>query len=391
MLDRATMQPKMAFDHPGREDRAVATRLVVVGGGVIGTMHAYTAVERGWEVVQLERDAAPRGASGRNFGLVWVSGRAPGTELELALRARARWQEIGAACAGVGFRPNGSLTVAQTDEEWAVLEEVAARPDAAGRGFSLLDAEEARRCNRALGGAMVGALHCALDAVVEPRMVCAALRRACEASGRYEFLAPREIVGIRDHAVVDAQGDVHGGDRVVLCVGAAHGGAMAEVLSGAPLQRVRLQMLETEPFAQTLPTSVADGDSLRYYPAFAGPARDALPPQDPVAARWAAQLLLVQRLDGSLTIGDTHSMDEPFAFDVDEEPYTHLLAVAHRLLGIDLPKVVRRWAGVYSRLAPDADAGVYLRLRVAAGVEVVTGLGGRGMTLSPAVAEETLA
>ena len=62
-------------------------RLVVVGGGVIGTMHAVEGVRRGYEVVQLERDVAPRGASVRNFGLVWVSGRADGAELDLALRA----------------------------------------------------------------------------------------------------------------------------------------------------------------------------------------------------------------------------------------------------------------------------------------------------------------
>ena len=38
-------------------------RLVVVGGGVIGTMHAVEGVRRGYEVVQLERDVTPRGAS----------------------------------------------------------------------------------------------------------------------------------------------------------------------------------------------------------------------------------------------------------------------------------------------------------------------------------------
>src|SRR5260221_512863 len=48
-----------------------------------------------------------------------------------------------------------------------------------------------------------------------------------------------------------------------------------------------------------------------------------LAPQRPAAADAGAQLLLAQRLDGSLTIGDTHAYDEPFAFDVDEAPYHH--------------------------------------------------------------------
>jgi putative spermidine/putrescine transport system ATP-binding protein len=49
--------------------------MVVVGGGILGTLHAYEACLRGLEVVHLEREAGPLGASVRNFGLVWISGR----------------------------------------------------------------------------------------------------------------------------------------------------------------------------------------------------------------------------------------------------------------------------------------------------------------------------
>ena len=90
-----------------------AQRVVIVGGGVLGTMHALEACRRGWEVVHLEADAGPRRASVRNFGLVWVSGRAPGPELALAVRARELWEQIAAHSPAVGFRPDGSLTVAR--------------------------------------------------------------------------------------------------------------------------------------------------------------------------------------------------------------------------------------------------------------------------------------
>jgi glycine/D-amino acid oxidase-like deaminating enzyme len=154
------------------------------------------------------------------------------------------------------------------------------------------------------------------------------------------------------------------------------------------VRRVRLQMLQTEPFDGQLTTAVADGDSLRYYPAFDLPARSRLAPQAPVAAATAAQLLLVQRLDGSLTIGDTHSYSEPFDFDVDEKPYDHLRARAQQLLGTPLPPARLRWAGVYSQVT---GTELYHRSQVAPGVVLVTGPGGRGMTCSPAIAEETFA
>src|ERR1700684_2485692 len=144
-------------------------RVVIVGGGVLGTMHAFAAQRRGFEVVQLEREAEARGASVRNFGLVWVSGRRAGPELALALRARHLWEELGAAVPGLGFRPAGSLTIAADEVELGLLKEAAARADADRRGVELLDPGAVRRLNPALRGAFAGGLYCRLDGIVEPR------------------------------------------------------------------------------------------------------------------------------------------------------------------------------------------------------------------------------
>ena len=147
-----------------------------MGGGVLGTMHAYAARSRGFDVVQLEREAGPRGASVRNFGLVWVSGRAAGPELALAQRARDLWSRIGGQVPAVGFRPRGSITVARTDAEFAVCERAANAHDADERGYELLDADGVRKANPALRGDLVGGLWCHRDASVEPRQVLGALR-----------------------------------------------------------------------------------------------------------------------------------------------------------------------------------------------------------------------
>ncbi|GAA0427469.1 TIGR03364 family FAD-dependent oxidoreductase [Streptomyces luteireticuli] len=366
-------------------------RVIVVGAGVLGTLHAWHAVQRGHEVVHIEREAEARGASVRNFGLVWVGGRAAGEELETALRARELWEGIGARVPGLGFRANGSLTVVTDEAELAVARAAAARPDAAARGYELLDAEETRRRNPALRGELLGALWCGRDAAVEPRVAQRALREALAASGRYTFLGGREVRDVvGEHAVRDDHGDVHTGDAVVLCTGAWLGGLVRELAPQLPVRRVRLQMMQTAPLDEPLPTSVADADSFRYYPAYRSPELDALAaarPQPPVAAEHRMQLLMVQRADGGLTIGDTHEYGTPFAFDVDEDPYAHLTTVAESLLGRRLPPVRRRWAGVYAQCL---EAGkVVHRERVREGVWLVTGPGGRGMTCSPAIAEAT--
>ncbi|MGA8427840.1 MAG: TIGR03364 family FAD-dependent oxidoreductase [Candidatus Dormiibacterota bacterium] len=360
--------------------------MVVVGGGILGTMHAWSAIERGHEVIHLEREPEARGASVRNFGLIWVSGRSTGAELNLALRARERWGAIGAKCPETGFRASGSITLASLPEELAVLEEVAARPDAEERGWQLMTAAEISRTQPIREGRFLGGLRCDTDAIVEPRLALIALRGWMDRSDRYHWLPGRQAVGHRSHGVLDHTGAWHDGDLVVICPGAAHLGIAVEVMAAAPLRRVRIQMLATAPLVGQLGPALADGDSLRYYPAYSGPALDRLPAQDPSAAEWFAQLLLVQRLDRTLTIGDTHTYQEPFPFDVAEAPYQHLLQVTETFLGRPVPEITQRWAGVYSRVT---DGSLYFRAQLAPGVVVVTGPGGRGMTMSPAIAEET--
>ncbi len=369
-------------------------RIVVVGGGILGTAHAWSALWRGHEVVHLEREPAARGASVRNFGLIWVSGRADGPELATALRARRLWAEIGAAVPGVGFRAAGSLTVCRTDAELAVAKEAADAPDAAVRGFTLLDPAQVRSRNPALRGRYAGALWCERDAIVEPRKATAALREHLRATGRYTWLPGREVRSVTGGTVRDDRGDRYEGDAVVLTTGASLTGLVRDLVPALPVRRVRLQMAQTAPLGEAVPTAVADGDSFRYYPAFTGPALDALrdgQPQPAVAGAYRMQLLMVQRLDGGLTIGDTHAYDDAlgdgFDFDLAEEPYEHLRSVAEALLGRPLPPVRRRWAGVYAQCL-DPAAVVY-RAEVADRVWLVTAPGGRGMTCSPALAEQT--
>ncbi|MBO0654656.1 TIGR03364 family FAD-dependent oxidoreductase [Streptomyces triculaminicus] len=366
-------------------------RVIVVGAGVLGTMHAWQAVQRGHEVVHIEREREARGASVRNFGLIWVSGRAAGEELETALRARTLWEEIAEAVPGLGFRANGSLTTVTTEAELAVARAALAAPDADVRGFRLLTPAEVRAANPALRGELLGALACDRDAAVEPRTAQRALKDALHLSGRYTFLGGREVREVvGDRAVRDDHGRVHSGDAVILCTGAWLGGLVRELAPALPVRRVRLQMMQTAPLGEELTTSVADADSFRYYPAYSGTALEAMAAgqaQPPVAAEHKMQLLMVQRADGGLTIGDTHEYAEPFAFDVDEAPYEHLTAVAESLLGRPLPQIRRRWAGVYAQCV-DTTRVVH-RERLRDGVWLVTGPGGRGMTCSPAIAETT--
>ena len=237
---------------------------------------------------------------------------------------------------------------------------------------------------------MEGALHCARDAVVEPRLALGALRAHLVAGAspdRYRFHAGRRVVAAEARSVIDTTGTRWTGNssswrRAPPTTTCRHRGGW-----GPRLRRVRLQMLETAPLAPTVTTALADADTLRYYPAYEVAPLGLLAEQGAVAAQHHLQLLLVQRPDGGLTIGDTHAYGEPFDFALHEDPTEELLGRARRILGVDLPPVRRRWEGVYAQCA---DGGVCLREEIRPGVFLVTGPGGRGMTCAPAIAADTL-
>lgn len=363
-------------------------RVVVLGGGIIGTMHAFFALKAGYEVVQVERDVEALSASVRNFGLVWVSGRAAGAELELAMRARALWQEVGSV-ANIGFRGNGSLTIAGSDSEFGVLQEAASMHDAALRGFEILHKREVQRLEPILQGNYVGALRCTLDGAVEPSMLFSGLRSYLNGQKNYQWIPNFEAVNFEHtesgNHIMNSQGVAISGDMMVLCPGAAHAGFLQDYLYDAPLRKVFLQMAATVPTSERLGHSVADSDSLRYYPAFKNLSLDQLPLQSPIASEHKMQLLLTPRFDGSFTIGDTHLYDEPFSHEILEEPYLHLLEVIQSIFGRKF-SIGKRWSGVYSQVT---GKDLYYRKEIAPGAVIITGGGGRGNTLSPAIAEET--
>ena len=370
-------------------DKGDKTVVVVVGGGVLGTTHALWAIEHDFLVVHLEREPAARGASVRNFGLVWVGGRAGGPELELAVRSRALWEALAREIPEVGFRPAGSLTLATSEPELSLMKEAVQRDDALARQWDLLDGTGARELNPELSSEVAGGLYCRADGIVEPREAVPAIQRYLSRQPGYTWVPGRAVVELARGAVRDDSGAWHRGDWVFVCTGATHSGLIAEYVDRPRTRRVRLQMLETAPYPGSMTTALADGDSMRYYPAFDLPGRASLGPQEPVAARAGAQLLLVQRRDGGLTIGDTHDYDEPFPFDLDEAIYEYLLTKAGHLLRHPVPLVRRRWAGVYSEVL-EKERHLYWREEILPQVEVVSGPGGRGMTCAPAIAEASI-
>ena len=229
------------------------------------------------------------------------------------------------------------------------MEAFARHPDAAARSIAFLEPDEVRACNPAVRGQVEGALHCTEDAVVEPRQ---ALRRPAGAhrgAARGPLPLPPAVPGRPRRAATRSSTRPARAGRAT---SPSWPPAPPTTTSPAP-RRWRpvsagsgCRCSQTAPFAARLTTSLADADSLRYYPAYEAAPLAELGDQTPLAAAHHLQLLLVQRPDGGLTIGDTHAYEEPFDFALCEDPTDELLARARRILGAELPPVRRRWEGI---------------------------------------------
>jgi FAD dependent oxidoreductase TIGR03364 len=366
------------------------THVAIIGAGIFGTMHSYFALKKGYTVTLIERDPKPLSASVRNFGMVAVGGRAPGEELAAAVRARQLWGEIAADVPNLTFRPSGSIVVALNDNHLSVMSEVAKYPDASERGWKLLDSNEAREINPGLRGKIAGGLFCSMDAVVEPNLVLDELRDWLNQQPFFKYLPAQEVVGLVEYGkevrINLKNGVVLAADQAIVVPGAEHSTLYKDELHAAPLRRVFLQMARLEDPGFAVTTSIASFDSLRFYPGYQGEALEKLEPVRPLVKEMVMQLLLQQRIDGTLTMGDTHIYDEPFPHEMREDCYDLLLDDVEAILG-RRPRILTRWQGIYSQ---NTTGEVCIRLRPSERIRVVTGPGGRGNTLSPAIAETTM-
>lgn len=367
------------------------SKVLIVGGGVFGTTHAYFSLLAGHEVTLIERDAFPTSASVRNFGMVAVGGRAAGEELHVALRARELWGQIADEHSELTFRPTGSIVVATKQNHLEVMSEVAKYPDAQLRGWELLDRKAALELNPGLKGKNVqGGLYCSQDAVVEPNSLLTELRQVMSRMSGFTFIGETEITEVSETSsgveLKSRDGKTIEGDSAFVVPGADHTTLFPDVFKTAPLRRVFLQMARLESPGFELTTSIANFDSLRFYPGYRGAAIEKLEPVRPLIAEMVMQLLLQQRIDGTLTMGDTHVYQEPFPHEMREDCYDLLLDEVESIIGVR-PKVQTRWQGIYSQNTADL---ICVRERIGNRVMLISGPGGRGNTLAPAIAEQSI-
>lgn len=324
--------------------------LIVVGAGIVGLAHAYTAAQRGLKVCVLERDAACVSASIRNFGFVTVTGQGAGSTWRRAHRSREVWDTV-APQAGIDVLHRGLYVRAARPLAQAVLE--AFMRTEMGEGCELLTPEEARRRAPVLQlDDAQAVLYSPHDLRVESRTAIGLLARWLADRHGVSFRFGEAVLEVATPRVRTSRALLHA-ERVVVCTNTELHGLFADRLATQNLRLCQLQMLRVRPEAGfRLPASVMGDLSLVRYRGYselpqAAALLEQLQREEPESLDHGIHLIVVQSADGSLVVGDSHhygSAPEPFAQEaVDALILRHL----RETLRLEQATVSARWVGTY--------------------------------------------
>lgn len=344
------------------------TDVAIVGGGLIGLACAWRLAGRGLSVVVIERESVGAGASLAATGMLAPAAEhEPGSDplLPLALDSLHRWpgfrDDLEAASGlSLDYRADGTLVLAIGRDE---VERLRFRYDLqrrSGLDATWLNGGEVRRLEPGLRPSVTAGVQCPLDHQVDPRLVMAALVKACEAAGVaiVEGVAATGLdwTGGRVTGVETASGSIVA-DTVILAAGAwsGEGGLLPDRLA-LPVRPLKGQALALRTTKQT-------GTLSRMV--------------------WTEQIHMAPKSDGQLIVGATVE-DCGFRPGVTAGGLYALLEGARRVLpGIEEMEVEAVWSGY--RPTSDDDAPIIDTL--APGLVAATGHHRNGYLLAPVTAD----
>lgn len=245
--------------------KSTQTDILVIGGGIVGTLLAYFLAKEAREVLLVEEFDLGTLASGSNAGSLhaqiphepfvlegdaWARGFAP--VIPLMVESIDLWQEL-AKEFGVDLEIslNGGLLVAETEEQMRDVRRKAALEREIGLQIDLLDARELQAIAPYLSKHMIGGAFCPQEGKINPLLAMPAIARAAEAAGVTLWRQTR-LEALKTEAqgfsAATSRGEI-AARRVVNCAG-ARAGEIARLLGvDFEIEGYPIQVNVTEPVA----------------------------------------------------------------------------------------------------------------------------------------------
>jgi FAD dependent oxidoreductase TIGR03364 len=368
--------------------------LIVIGGGALGTFHAYHALKRGLSVLLIEKDNTPSQATVRNFGQVVPSGQ-EGKWWEYGRSGLEIYKEIQAKT-NISVRENGSMYIASNEGELQLINELHQIYKEKEYASHLLDKEAClAKVDRLNENYCVGGLHFPQELTVEPRQMIQKVIDFLIHDYQLDFLHTTLIKHCDIHdgnsEVIDSKGNKYISERVVLCSGSEFKTLFPDIFAGSGMKLCKLQMMRTVPMPDVnLEGAILTGLTVRRYEAFhACPSFEKVYAENPKPElqKYGIHILFKQGIDKSIIIGDSHeyadvSATESLDFGIDTYLNDLILDEAKQILDLPTWQMESYWAGYYA----SHPKGIFEHT-IANKIFITTGIGGKGMTTSAGYAK----
>ncbi|MCV0425466.1 MAG: FAD-dependent oxidoreductase [Roseibium sp.] len=247
-------------------------KAVIIGGGIIGCSTAYHLAKLGWtDTVLLERKKLTSGTTFHAAGLVGqLRSNANITQLlgySVDLYNKIE-EETGL---GTGWKMNGGLRLACTEERWTEVKRQATTAHSFGLPMELLTAREAQDLWPLMDVSdVVGAAFLPTDGQANPSDITQALAKGARMAGA-RILEDTKVIDIevdkgKIRAVITEHGRIEC-EKVICCAGQWTRDFAKRFGVNVPLVPMEHQYMVTEPFEgvpSNLPT-LRDPDRLTYY------------------------------------------------------------------------------------------------------------------------------
>jgi len=366
---------------------------VVVGAGIVGLAMARALAIRGHLVKLVDRTVTQVGASVRNFGMDWLIGQPMGPIYERAVRGQSVWKEICEAT-GTWYDPVGSLQLAYKKEEADVLAEFHEQEKHL-RPLMLLSPAEVPILSGAVRmEGLMAALYNAEDLLIDPREAIPNVTTWLEEEHGVEKIFGRTVTAVRNGVVRISDGSELDADNIFICPGSDLRTLFPEVYADdMTLCKLQMMRLAAQPEGWRIGPALCGGLSLIHYASFAGtPSMAALKRhfegQYPEYLHWGIHVMVSQNGKGEISVGDSHEYGrDPSPFDqerIDRLILDYLAGFAR----FRDETIIERWHGIYAKMT-NGEQSTFKT--VLPGVHILNGLGGAGMTLSFALAEDIVA
>lgn len=373
--------------------------LIVVGGGVLGTFHAYHALTKGLNVLQLEKDNFPVGSTVRNFGQVVPSGM-EGKWFEYGIRGLEIYNSIQQEF-DISARRNGSFYIASDDEETQVIHELAAHYHTLGYQHELWTKSQVLENFPAIRHSYPKeALVFPQEFSVEPETMIHRLhlylkQKFSNYTLQYDCTAFTCECTSSHATVTTSNNQTFEAEKVIVCNGYEFKLLFRDLFEDSGLEISKLQMLRSTALPEIkLPGNILTGLTIRRYESFEAycPSFKAMtvPAHYEELKKWGIHILFKQAVDGSIIIGDSHEYAlgtrfEELGYGINATINKLMLEEANRIIPIDETNIASSWAGFYAQhknhiVEHDIDNRIHIR----------TGIGGKGMTASAGYAEQTI-